>query len=333
MTATDIARELGVQFLVAGSVRRAGTRIRISAELVDAASGKQLWAQRYDRVAEDLFAVEDEVVEMIVATVAGRVEAAALERVKLKPPHSLDAHEALLRGKDYFYRQTLDDNTRALQMFERATEIDERYAAGYAWQACALGQRLSFGAPDRVVQDAHELINKARALNDDESDVHRILASIYLMRQRLDLADVHQRRALELNPNDDRIVCQMGEVLIFGGNAEEGVEWVERALRLNPRQADQMYSTKGYGLFFLRRYREAAESLSAMKSRRYKHAAYLAAALTRAGDAASARRQVDEVIAMNPSFSTAAFVSSLPIARDDDREHLRSALLDAGLPE
>jgi adenylate cyclase len=135
-----VARELGVQYVLEGSVRRAGDRVRITAQLVDALSGNHLWAQRYDRGLEDIFAVRDDVTQNIVAILPARVEAAALERATRKTSNSLDAYDYFLRGKYYHHLENQEANEEALALFTRSIELDPHFASAYAWKACTLGQ-------------------------------------------------------------------------------------------------------------------------------------------------------------------------------------------------
>src|SRR5262249_3467455 len=137
---TEVARELGVQFVLEGSVRRDSNRVRITAQFVDALSGNHLWAQRYDRSLEDLFSVQDDVAQSIVAVLPARVEAAALERASRKTSNSLDAYDYFLRGKYYHHLENQEANREALAHFDHSIELDPRFASAYAWKACTLGQ-------------------------------------------------------------------------------------------------------------------------------------------------------------------------------------------------
>ena len=232
----DAAAELHAQFLVRGSVRRAGDRVRLNVQLLDAHAGSTLWAHRFDREIEDVFVVQDELSSVIVATLAGRVEAARLAKARRAPPERLDAYDYVLRGKEHHHRYTREDCEAAIDMFEHAVESDPGYAQAHAWLACGLGLAMRFRPReyDELLNQAEVAAKHGLALDESDSECLRILAQIALMRRNLQLAIRHQERGLFLNPNDDRSVCAMGEILSFAGRCEEAEGWVRKAMRLNP---------------------------------------------------------------------------------------------------
>ncbi len=176
----DVAKELDVQYVVEGSVRKAGNRIRLTVQLIDAETDQHIWAERYDRDLEDIFEIQDELTQAIVSILPGRVEAAAQERAERKPTESMAAYECVLAGKRLHHRSTPDDNIRAQEMMDRAIELDPQYAHAHAWKACALGQSIALGAaedPAAALKAMQEELSAAQALDDNDSDVHRILAA------------------------------------------------------------------------------------------------------------------------------------------------------------
>ena len=278
------AAELGVQYVVEGSVRKVGQRVRITVQLIDAKTDHHLWAERYDRDLEDIFAIQDEVTTAIVATLPGRVEAAARDRAARLTTDNMAAYECVLTGKVLHHRSKRDDNAQALRLLERAIELDPGYAHAHAWKACVLGQPWVYNwcesRPDAEVR-IRAALDVALALDDNDSDVHRILAAINLIQEHYDQAAYHQRRALSLNPNDDLVVVQQGEMLTWLGQPDEGIEWIRKAMRLNPYHPERFWNHLARACFAARRYDEAIEALRCVTLAR-RDASRLAGGLPRA---------------------------------------------------
>jgi len=329
------ARDLGVQYVVEGSVRKAGNRVRITAQLIAAETDHHLWAERYDRELQDIFAIQDEVSSAIVATLRGRLEAATRERAARKPTDNMAAYECVLAGKLLHHRSTREDNTRALQLLERAIALDPKYAHAHAWRACTLGQTWVHGwCEDRSATESLivEELQIALELDDNDSDVHRILAAIHLLRGEFDKATYHQRRALELNPNDDLVVVQQGEFLTWMGNPEEGIGWIKNAMRLNPHHPPRFWNHLGRALFVARRYAEAAEAFNHISAPDQSHHAFLAACHAQLGDEAAAKEHRRAVLAREPGFTVAKYLETMHYRNDEDLRHHREALVKADLP-
>src|SRR6185312_13110648 len=216
----DVAREFAVDYVLEGSVRKAGGRVRVTVQLIDADTDRHIWAERYDRELEDIFAIQDEMTRAIVATLPGRVEAATHDRAKRKPTDNMAAYECVLAAKLLHHRSNRDDNAQAQHLLDRALALDPNYAHAHAWKACVLGQTWVYNwCADREStfgQVAREL-EITLALDDNDSDVHRILAALNLNRDDHDKAAYHQERALALNPNYDLVVVQQGELLTWLG--------------------------------------------------------------------------------------------------------------------
>ncbi len=331
-----VARELGVQYVVEGSVRKAGKRVRVTVQLIDAELDRHLWAERYDRDLEDIFALQDEVTNAIVAVLPRRVEAATRERAARKPPENMAAYECVAAAKILHHRSTREDNARALQLIERAIGLDPKYAHGHAWKACIVGQAATYGwrELEQALGVIEEELGIARELDDNDSDVHRILAALRLRQHDYERSAYHQQRALDLNPNDDLIVVQQGEVLTWLGRAEEGIEWIRKAMRLNPYHPARFWQHLARALFAARRYPEATDALQRIATGTdHLHHAFLAACFSQAGDAARAAAQAQEALKQKPDFSVRKdYLPTLHYQRESDLAHHRDALLKAGLP-
>ena len=330
------AKELGVQYVVEGSVRKSGSRVRVTVQLIAADTDHHLWAERYDRELRDIFEIQDEITTAIAAVLPGRVEAAARERVKRKAPDNLAAWELVLAGKLLHHRSRREDNAEALRLLERAIALDGGYAHAHAWKACTLGQGYVYGwcaDPDATGQQILEELRLAQSLDDNDSDVHRILAaanlSVYNDHER---ALHHQARALALNPNDDLIVVQQGEMLTWIGQPDEGVEWIQKAMRLNPYHPERFWNHLGHAYFVARRYGDAVAAFSRIARPDASHLAFLAACRAAMDEAAAAQSLTQAVLAQVPGFTASAHLATQHYKHDADREHHRAMLLKAGLP-
>ena len=331
-----VARELGVQYVIEGSVRRAGNRVRVTVQLIDGETDTHLWAERYDRDLEDIFAIQDEITSAIVATLPGRVEAAARGRAERKPPESLAAYECVLEAKLRHHRSKRQENEQAQKLIVRAIELDPKYAHAHAWKACIIGQQMVNGwCADAV--GAREQIEReleiALALDENDSDVQRVLAALRLLQKNHDKAQFHQQRALGLNPNDDLIVVQHGEILTWVGEPESGIPWIQKAMRLNPFHPPRFWNHLGRAYFVARRYAEAADAFKRIAAPDQFHHAFLAACHARLGDAAAADKHVAEVVGRDSGFSwSATLVPVLYYKHDSDLAHHRDSVVKAGLP-
>jgi adenylate cyclase len=331
----QVAKELGVQYVAEGSVRKVGNRVRVTVQLIDAETDRHVWAERYDRQLEDIFAIQDEVTSAIVSTLPGRVEAATRDRAAHKPTANMAAYECVLAGKTLHHRSTRADNVEAIRMLDRAIALDPNFGHAHAWRACVLGQAWTYGwCADREAtwDEVMAELQISLALDDNDSDVHRILAAVNVARDDLDKAIYHQERALSLNPNDDLIVVQQGEILTWQGQPEEGIEWIKKAMRLNPYHPERFWHHLARAYFVARRYGEAIEACKRIATLDHQHHALLAACHAYLGNDATARRHAEEALKIQPDFRVETYRTALHYRNENDREHHREGMLKAGLP-
>jgi adenylate cyclase len=331
----EVARELDVEYVLEGSVRKVGDRVRVTVQLIDAQTDRHIWAERYDRKLEDIFAIQDEVTGAIVATLPGRVEAATHERAKRKRTDNMAAYECVLAAKVLHHRSQREANAEALLLLDRALALDANYAHAHAWKACVLGQTWIYGwcaDRDATFQQVVAELQIALALDDNDSDVHRILAAVHLTRDDHDKAMYHQERALTLNPNYDLVAVQQGELLTWLGRPEEGIDWIRKAMRLNPYHPERFWNHLGRACYCAEKFAEAAEAFAHITRPDYTHHAFLAATFAQMGNTVAATAHAAEVVKLEPTFSVATYLATQHYKHDADRRRHEAGLLKAGLP-
>jgi adenylate cyclase len=332
----EVAEKLGAQYLVEGSVRRSGDRLRITVQLIDTANDTHIWAEKYDRKLDDVFEIQDEVTTAIVATLPGRVEAAQHDQMARTTPANMAAYECVLAAKVLHHRSNREDIQEALKLINRALDLDPDYAHAHAWRGCILAQTWVYGwceDKDATWAEVVAAVEKAFSLDDNDADVHRVLAAVNISRNELTKSRYHQERALELNPNYDLVVVQQGELLTWLGNPREGVEWIRKAMRLNPHHPERFWSHLGKAHFTARQYAEAIEAFMHLSATDYIHHAFIAASYGWLGDKTAAAAHTTRIRVLEPAFDLETYLSTLQYANEADLQHHREGLSKAGVLE
>ncbi|MFO1048553.1 MAG: adenylate/guanylate cyclase domain-containing protein [Geminicoccaceae bacterium] len=331
--AVEIGRRLGVHYLLEGSVRRAGDRVRVTAQLIDATSGDHLWAERYDRALVDIFAVQDEIVATIAATLAVRIHVAGLERAKRQPTDDLAAYDCVLRGRERLAVYGGAANAAAHALFARAVALDPDYALARAFLALAIYNE-DWGA-DAAARRAECLDHATAAVHLDPTDsrCHRILAVILINARAFERAGHHAERAVVLNPNDADAAAFRAYVLCYLGRPEEGLVDARRALALTPFFHPAWYwGVLARSLHDSGQHDAACAAFERMEQRHFHHEARLAACHTAVGRHAEAQRAVARALALKPDFASAAWLATIPYRDPVDIARLQAELVAAGLP-
>jgi adenylate cyclase len=329
--AKQVGRALGAAYIVEGSIRRMGLRLRITAQLIEAATGNHLWAERYDRDIQEIFEVQDEVVQEIVAVLPGRIEEAGARSARRKRPESLAAYDFLLRGIELLLTFDFADTEAAGKMFEEAIAVDANIATAYAYLANLRLRDWWTGRSVQSLDEAFELAKKAVETDRNDGFAHGILGMAYLERCSFDEATFHAERSVALNPNDSFAALRMSQLLAYLGRPEEGISWIERAFRLNPFPPQAYNSFYGMILFAARRYAESIATFNRILVAPNWEVIYLVAGNAYLGRLEEAHTLIRRWATPHPDISLLAFAAKEPFKQPVDLDHLLEGLRIAGI--
>ena len=335
----QVGRELGVRYVLEGSVRKGGNRIRVTGQLIEAATGNHLWAERYDRALDDVFAIQDEITDSVIGCIQPEVYAAEHDRLKRKPPQRLDAWESFVRGM-FLYSQHSDAGTKeALSMLDRAIELDPRYAQAHALRAVCLAWRAFQGWEDREAAFAEAGEGADRAVASDPGEPWAYLAHGFIaIAKWRDVEAVGAfRRAIDANPNFAYAHGLLGAAHAFGGRPDQAIESIDRGVRLSPRDifGDEYQLYYAFAHFQAGRYAEAASAAQLAIQQRPRHPVlYIMAAASYglAGEAEKAKSAITQLTDLVPSISAAGIEETFLYCRREDRSRLAIGLRAGGLP-
>jgi adenylate cyclase len=332
----DVGRELGVQYVLEGSVRKAGTRVRITTQLVDATTSHHLWAERYDRELKDIFALQDEIVQKIVVTLKLQLTLWEQGVLVRQSTNNLEAYDYHLRGLEYYWRTTKEANVQARQMCERAIELDPHYADAYVrvgW-TYLLGWAFQWSQDPQTLEQALRLAQKAIALDDTLPGAHSLLGSVYLFKKQHEQAIVEGERAIVLDPNNSNSYLVLADILTWVGRSEEAIGLMEMAMRLNPRSPVNYLFILGRAYRLTGRHEEAIATFKKALTHNpnYLGAHFqLAGIYSELGRDEDARIEAAEVLRLNPAFSLEAWKQMIPYKDPAIVERWIVSLSKAGL--
>jgi adenylate cyclase len=309
--------------------------MRINAQLIDATTGKHLWAERYDRDAQRLFDIQDEIVETIVATLAFKVDATERERVMRKRSENLDAYDSWLRGRNAWFRWTKEANAEARHLFEKAIELDPNWGRPYGYMAWVHVNDWRNGwseNPKKSMELALKMAMKAYELNPDDYETHWALGIVYLHLRDFDLAISEYERALALNSNDADFLAEMAIALNYMGRSEQAIAQLKKAMRMNPRHPSWYLGVLGYAYYEVGQYKEALATLKQDNKPWFTTHRTLAAVYVRLGRIEEAHAEVSKMFEKNPDY-TLKSENHRPYNDDTRRERLVNDLRKAGVPK
>jgi adenylate cyclase len=332
----EIGRLLDARYLLEGSVRRAGDRIRVNVELTEAATGRHVWSETYDAEVKDIFAVQDDITRRVVGAAAVKLTRFERERVLTKPTENLAAYEYVLHGREFLSHASRDKNDEAAALFQRAIDLDPNYAAAYSALGGSHFEAVVSGWTEfrqDELEQAEMLAQKALALDPATTSAYRLLGFINVYKRRYDLALGQIDRALEINPSDVDSYQTRGNILVWAGRAAEGLPWLEGALRLD-RGHIQTAQSLCWAYYFLGRYNEAVETGDRALARGLGRTGqvlthpFLAAAYAEMGRNQDAEGERVIVMRLWPLFDARIFAGQF--GTQEAREHLLEGLKKAG---
>jgi adenylate cyclase len=332
----QVRKDLGVRYMLEGSVRKAGNRVRITAQLIDTTTGGHLWAERYDRELKDIFTLQDEITQQIVSALDVKFEQIEQERALRKDTANLNAFDYNLRGWWYYQRFTKENNEQARRMFEQATEIEPKFANAYAGLGFTYYEQWAnqWRQDPRSLDRAFELAKKAISLNDSLSSAYTLLSHVSLWRKQHAQAIAEQERAIALNPNDADGYADLAEILVWAGRPEEALGLVEKAMRLNPHYPVNYLFTLGFAYSTLERYEEAMATLKRALTRSPDDLGIhlmLAVIYSEIGREEEARAHVAEAQKINPQLTMEVLEQIIPFKDTAIFERMGDSLRRAGL--
>jgi TolB-like protein/class 3 adenylate cyclase/Tfp pilus assembly protein PilF len=334
---SQVSEELGVQYVLEGSMQQAGDKLRVTAQLIDATNGRHLWADTYDRKLEDVLTVQDEITRTIAATLEENIALAERERARSKPPHNLKAYEYRQLAHVHRLKLTKEDNERARQMSEKAIELDPNYADAYVGLTWVNINGFRWGwsnthSREESLQLALETAKKAVELGPFNSSSHWALAHVLMLSGELEQALAKYDQALELNPNSARLLADMAEPLVYTGRAEEAVALMNTAIRLNPRHPGWYWWNLGWAQYFTEQYEEALASLRRWSNPPNGIRRILAPILVRLGRLDEARAEIEEYLKIDPDFSI-EHLNVYPWKYKEYFERMSADLRTVGIPD
>jgi adenylate cyclase len=326
-----VAAQLGVRFLLAGSVRP-GEELAIEARLIDATAKAAVWSATYTSDFAGLFEVYAKILRGVAGALGIGVDDAAIARASRRRASNADAYEHLLRGRELYGRQTLDDDARAREAFAKAIEHDSQCAEAFAWLAVLHMYEFRLKRRPDAAERSVKCARSALAIDDDLGVAHQVLGYLHLYRKRFLQAQFHMSKAVGLDPNDAVAIVRMGLLNCYLGKSAEALDYFQRSNRLNPCHPGRYHGVRGMAYFVAHRYEDALAAFEKLDSPYYWDRAYMAGTFAMLARIDDARSKLAEVLHIMPSFAIDRLAHAEPFQSPDDKHHFIEALRRCGLP-
>ena len=335
----QVAENLGVRYVLEGSVKKSGDSLRITAQFIDALKGHHIWSERYDRELKDLFAIEDDITKKIITALQVVLTQGEQARLFAKGTENLDAYLKYMEAREYNFRFNKDANLVARQRAEEAISLDSKYSSAHAMLGKVYVAAVFFGwsaSPKEALGRAFESAKKALALDESDSKAHEVLAFVHLLKREHDAAVEECERAVSLAPNAADTAYNLGIILRFAGRVKDAIPMFERAIRLNPIPPASYLYQLALSYTFIGEFEKAIDVCKEALSKNPDDLVgrvTLVIAYTSLGREGDARTQVSELLRIDPKFSLDQAAKTWPYKKEADREFVLAALRKAGLPD
>ena len=326
----EIGKELGVRYILEGSVRKLGQKVRIGAKLISADRENTIWSHNFDFTIDEMFDIQDELVETIVSTIVGHVDDEEVKQLVRVKPENHTAYDLVLQGLEYHRKSnvTVENAKKAVEFFDQAIEVDPNCARAHAWRACSLSNYVGW-RPDEYGEDwidqCADSVIRSLEIDQNDHEAHRIMGAISLQRSDFELARHHQERAMELCPSDAYIMGKNAALLVYLGEPEKALEIVQHAMRINPFCPDDLFVDEGMCYFWLGKYSEAVNCFRKMKTPDRESIFYLTASLSKLGEGIKSAETLKQAFKMT-DLSVEDFLLTQHYQNPELKQELREIL-------
>ena len=326
----EIGKELGVRYILEGSVRKLGQKVRIGAKLISADRENTIWSHNFDFTIDEMFDIQDELVETIVSTIVGHVDDEEVKQLVRVKPENHTAYDLVLQGLEYHRKSnvTLENAKKAVEFFDQAIEVDPNCARAHAWRACSLSNYVGW-APEEYGEDwidqCADSVIRSLEIDQNDHEANRIMGAISLVRGDFELARLHQERAMELCPSDAYIMGKNAALLVYLGEPEKALEIVQHAMRINPFCPDDLFVDEGMCYFWLGKYSEAVNCFRKMKTPDRESIFYLTASLSKLGKGIKSAETLKQAFKMT-DLSVEDFLLTQHYQNPELKQELREIL-------
>ena len=334
----QVAQELGVRYVIEGSVQKTENRMRITVQLIDAVTGHHMWAEKYDRDLKDIFEIQDEITIKVINALQVRLLEGEQARIRLNRPGNLEAFIKLIKAYELFRQSNKEDNIHARQLVEESIQLDPQHPEGYLLMAATHIEDIWYGSKSPVFSfaQATKYLKKAISLDNNNSDAYIVMSYLLMMKRHHEEAIAAAKQAIAFNPNSADAYYVLGSAFYWSGRTTEAIDYIKKAIRLNPMPASFYYATLGHCYFYLERFKEALEfykkNAEIAPGSVYAHLG-LAVTYIRMGREQEARAAASKVLSIDPDFSVNAIEKASPRKDRKGLNRYCEAARKAGLPD